>query len=90
MEYRVTAHRVDADGSLARTKDSEILLDTDVSGGRDAFNPAELFLATVAACMINGVERISRWIKVAEGQLVAIENGEGCPAWTNPRIADVR
>lgn len=59
MEYRVTAHRVDAHGSLARTKDSEIVLDTDISGRRDAFNPAELFLAAIAACMIKGIERVA-------------------------------
>ncbi|CAN5349925.1 hypothetical protein BH10PSE7_BH10PSE7_17900 [soil metagenome] len=59
MEYSVTAHRVDAHGSLARTKDAEIVLDTDTAGRRDAFNPAELFLAAIAACMIKGIERVT-------------------------------
>lgn len=49
----------DAHGSLARTKDAEITLDTDVKGRVDAFNPAELLLAAVAACMIKGIERIA-------------------------------
>ena len=49
MEYSVTAHRVDGDGSLAMTKDAEIALDTDTAGRRDAFSPAELFLAAIAA-----------------------------------------
>lgn len=57
LEYRVTAKRQDAHGSLARCKDAEIVLDTDVNGRADAFNPAELFLAAVAACMIKGIER---------------------------------
>ena len=36
-----------------------IVLDTDTAGRRDAFNPAELFLAAIAACMIKGIERVS-------------------------------
>jgi uncharacterized OsmC-like protein len=59
MEYRVTAERVDAHGSLARTKDASLVLDTDVAGRPDAFNPAELFLAAIAACMIKGIERVT-------------------------------
>ncbi len=59
LEYDVTAKRVDAHGSTARCKDAEIVLDTDVSGRLDAFNPAELFLAAIAACMIKGFERVA-------------------------------
>ena len=59
LEYEVNAVRVDAHGSLARTKDAEIVLDTDVAGRGDAFNPAELFLAAIAACMIKGIERVT-------------------------------
>ena len=57
FEYDVVAKRVDAHGSTASCKDAEIALDTDVNGRPDAFNPAELFLAAVAACMIKGFER---------------------------------
>lgn len=63
LEYRVAAHRLDAHGSLARCKEAEIVLDTDVAGRRDAFNPAELFLAAVAACMIKGIERATPMLK---------------------------
>lgn len=63
LEYNVVAHRRDAHGSLARTKDAEIVLDTDVAGRKDAFNPAELFLAAVAACMIKGIERAIPMLK---------------------------
>ena len=59
LEYKVSAKRVDAHGSLARCKDAEIVLDTDVGGRPDAFNPAELLLAAVAACMIKGIERVT-------------------------------
>ena len=59
LEYDVVAKRIDAHGSLARCKDAEIILDTDVDGRADAFNPAELLLAAIAACMIKGIERIA-------------------------------
>ena len=59
LEYRVNARRVDSHGSIATTKDAEIILDTDVNGRPDAFNPAELFLAAIAACMIKGIERVT-------------------------------
>ncbi len=59
LSYNVTARRVDAHASLATTKQAEIALDTDVAGRADAFNPAELFLAAIAACMIKGIERVT-------------------------------
>ncbi|MBN8891711.1 MAG: osmotically inducible protein C [Rhodospirillales bacterium 70-18] len=58
LEYRVSARRVDAHGSLAAAKEAEIVLDTALDGRPDAFNPAELFLAAIAACMIKGIERV--------------------------------
>jgi uncharacterized OsmC-like protein len=63
LEHRVTAERIDAHGSLARCKDAEVMLDTDVGGRSDAFNPAELFLAAIAACMIKGIERAAPMLK---------------------------
>ena len=59
MEFRVRAKRRDAHGSVAECKDTSIVLDTDLSGRRDAFNPAELLLAALAACMIKGIERVA-------------------------------
>lgn len=59
LEYHVTARRIDAHGSEARTKDAVLVLDTDLSGRPDAFNPAELFLASIAACMLKGIERVT-------------------------------
>lgn len=59
LEYEVRAHRVDAHGSLATSKQAEIVLDTDLAGRPDAFNPAELFLASIAACMLKGIERVT-------------------------------
>ena len=59
LEYQVTAIRRDSHGSEARAKDAMISLDTDLKGRLDAFNPAELLLASVAACMIKGIERVA-------------------------------
>jgi uncharacterized OsmC-like protein len=58
LQYDVSAHRIDAHGGAALCKDAEILLDTDPAERRDAFNPAELLLAALAACMIKGIERV--------------------------------
>jgi uncharacterized OsmC-like protein len=63
LEYKVMAKRLDTHGGIARSKDAEIVLDTDVNGRPDAFNPAELFLASVAACMIKGIERAIPMLK---------------------------
>lgn len=59
LEYSVFARRVDTHGSEARTKQAVLVLDTDLSGRPDAFNPAELFLASIAACMLKGIERVT-------------------------------
>lgn len=62
LEYHVSARRLDAHGSEATTKQAALTLDTDIQGRPDAFNPAELFLAAIAACMIKGVERVAPMI----------------------------
>lgn len=58
LTFHVTSRRVDAHGSLSRCKNAEIALDTDMAGNPDAFNPAELLLAALSACMIKGIERV--------------------------------
>ncbi len=63
LEYRVNATRQDQHVSLATCKQAEVVLDTDVNGRPDAFNPAELFLASIAACMIKGIERVTPMLK---------------------------
>lgn len=70
MDYSVKARRIDAHGSVAITKAAEVFLDTDLRGRPDAFNPAELFLAAIAACMIKGIERVAPVLKF---QLRAVE-----------------
>ncbi|WP_291206544.1 OsmC family protein [Hyphomonas sp.] len=59
LEYSVTARRIDAHGSEARAGEATLVLDTDLAGRPDAFNPAELFLAAIAACILKGIERVT-------------------------------
>lgn len=59
LEYKVAARRIDSHGAEASTKEARIVLDTDMAGRPDAFNPTELLLASVAACMIKGIERVT-------------------------------
>ncbi len=63
LEYKIRAKRLDSHGSIAACKNAEIILDTDIKGRPDAFNPAELFLAALAACMIKGIERAMPMLK---------------------------
>ena len=63
MTFSVRAQRIDAHGSQAQCKSASITLDTDLAGRPDAFNPAELLLAALAACMIKGIERVAPILK---------------------------
>lgn len=63
LEYHVTARRLDQNGAVATAKNAQLTLDTDLAGRADAFNPAELFLASIAACMIKGIERVTPMLK---------------------------
>lgn len=63
MQFAVTAQRLDAHGSVAHCKSASVALDTDLAGSANAFNPAELLLAALAACMIKGIERVVPMLK---------------------------
>lgn len=58
LEFDVTARRLSAHASEARCKNASLTLDTDLAGNPDAFNPAELLLAALSACIIKGIERV--------------------------------
>jgi uncharacterized OsmC-like protein len=74
IEYRVAAHRIDSHGSLATAKDAEVVLDTDLTGRRDAMNPVELLLSALAACMLKGIERVTPMLRFElQGAEVALE-----------------
>ena len=63
LTFDVSARRVDAHGSVATCKSATIRLDTDLAGNAEAFNPAELLLAALAACMIKGIERVQPMLR---------------------------
>ena len=58
LVFDVIAQRLSAHASQASCKRATIALDTDMAGNPEAFNPAELLLAALAACMIKGIERV--------------------------------
>ena len=58
LVFYVIAQRLSAHASQASCKRATIALDTDMAGNPDAFNPAELLLAALSACMIKGIERV--------------------------------
>jgi uncharacterized OsmC-like protein len=87
-EYRVHARRIDAHGNPAVAKEAEIVLDTDLTGRRDAMNPVELLLSALAACMLKGIERVTPVLKFqmdgAEVRLEAIRQD------TLPKLTPIR
>ena len=58
MTFHVESRRIDEHRSVSRCKNAEIALDTDLAGNANAFNPAELLLAALGACMLKGIERV--------------------------------
>lgn len=74
MTFHIESERIDEHGSRARCKSAEIKLDTDLAGNPSAFNPAELLLAAITACMIKGIERVTPILKFElRGVTVRIE-----------------
>ena len=63
LTYSVRTRRVDARGSESACKEARITLDTGAQGRDDAFNPAELLLAALSACIIKGIERVAPILK---------------------------
>lgn len=59
QSYTMSATRIDGHGTRMSCKGAELVADTDPAGRVDAFNPAELLLASVAACMMKGIERVT-------------------------------
>jgi uncharacterized OsmC-like protein len=87
-DYRVDARRVDNHGSLAIAKEAEVVLDTDMAGRRDAMNPVELLLASLAACILKGTERV---IPMLQFDLRGIEVSlRGVRQDSPPKIISIR
>lgn len=63
LEFNVVSVRMDAHLSRCHCKNADIVLDTDLAGNAHAFNPAELLLAALSACIIKGIERVMPILK---------------------------
>ena len=63
MQFDVVSLRLSAHASQSHCKQATITLDTDLAGNPEAFNPAELLLAALSACMIKGIERVTPMLK---------------------------
>lgn len=88
MTFHVRSERVDEHGSLAFCKQARIDLDTDMAGNQAAFNPAELLLAALSACMIKGIERVTPMLQF---QLRGVEIVvDGVRQDTPPRLESIR
>ena len=75
LEYTVIARRTgpSAMATADRCPSAVLAFDTDPAGRTDAFNPAELLLASVAACMLKGIERVIPLLKFRlEGATVRV------------------
>lgn len=70
MHFQVRTHRVNSHYSQAACKHATVNLDTDLAGNPDAFNPAELLLAALSACIIKGIERV---VPILKFQLRGVE-----------------
>lgn len=62
MTFHVSAKRNDSQSS-AYCKEASLLIDTNLAGRVDAFNPAELLLAALSACMIKSIQRVTPILK---------------------------
>ena len=70
MEFDVVSKRISSEVSVSFCKEAKIDLDTNLNGNPKAFNPAELLLASLSACIIKGIERV---IPILKFELRGIE-----------------
>ncbi len=63
MTFDVRSEWISHTSSMSYCKKAEIELDTNMAGSPNAFNPAELLLAAISACMIKGMERVAPILK---------------------------
>ena len=88
MVFDVVSVRLSAHVSEARCKQAAITLDTDLAGSPQAFNPAELLLAALSACMIKGIERV---VPILKFDMRAVEvHVHGVRQDVPPRMESIR
>lgn len=88
MTFYVMSSRISAHVSRSYCKQAVIDLDTDMAGNPEAFNPAELLLAALTACMIKGIERVTPILKFELRTVDVIVDGvrQDVP----PKLASIR
>jgi uncharacterized OsmC-like protein len=90
LDYVITAQRVApavAIAHCARAQHGSLPLDVDPKGRADAFNPAELLLTALAACMLKAIERVTPMLGFAlEGADVRVH---GIRQDVPPRIVQI-
>jgi len=62
MEFDVSTTWKNEQGSIARCKQASLALATTMEARGDMFNPAELLLAALSACIIKGIGRVAPMI----------------------------
>ncbi|RYF19203.1 MAG: OsmC family peroxiredoxin [Comamonadaceae bacterium] len=88
MRFHVETHRVDSHRSVSTCKQASIDLDTDLAGNPGAFNPAELLLAALTACMVKGIERV---VPILKFQLRGVEvKVDGVRQDVPPKMESIR
>ena len=88
LRFHVESVRLDAHASRSTCKQATIALDTDLAGNAQAFNPAELLLSALTACMIKSIERVTPILKfVLRGVEVTID---GVRQDVPPRMESIR
>mgnify|MGYP001309592492 CR=1 FL=1 len=75
MKFHVTSKWVDAHSSVSHCKNAEISLDTALDGNEEAFNPAELLLSALTACMIKGIMRVTPLLDFKLNGIEVVING---------------
>lgn len=74
--YQVTATRRDGEAGMASVHGASVELDISPAGRLDALNPVELLLASLAACMLKGIERSAPMLKFDFRSVELILNAE--------------
>ncbi|MDP1647112.1 MAG: OsmC family protein [Rubrivivax sp.] len=88
MIFDVVSVRLSAHASEARCKQATLALDTDLAGNPQAFNPAELLLAALSACIIKGIERV---VPILEFELRGVEvHVHGVRQDVPPKLESIR
>ena len=88
MRFHVESIRVSQHVSQSHCKQARIELDTDLAGNPDAFNPAELLLSALSACMIKSIERVAPILKFElRGVAVVVD---GVRQDVPPKMASIR